>query len=220
MQEELWVKITAVFTIVLVVIGYLTLAASIHLAPFSSNAASLPVSGPTGGSPSPNPSPDPSSSSSQLHPAVDLLSLIPSSIQAGNCVKVPPAFSAISEYECSSMPNVPAGNLSYYLFASASALSAAYFDDILKGQANVQAGSGQCTVNYRFVSYAAPCEAEYSNSSPGVNGHLVEYPYKGFDTVTWTDDQQLVLVFMSGENGNAMVSWWQQNPPQWIVSGS
>lgn len=147
--------------------------------------------------------------------------LITGAISAGNHYHKAdsPGFGATAKVDCSSVPNIPASRVSYYLFANPAALNNAYHD--FQGKfAHFSEDAGQCIVNSDFVSFSPPCEASWNKGGNSPNlGQMAEYDYKGTPDITTTFDQELVIVDMTGRHGNALLRWWNTVPKTFISTG-
>jgi hypothetical protein len=155
-----------------------------------------------------------------VEPADTILEdLIPSAIDSGNQCQYTnsPGFGATAEVDCSNVPDIPASNLSYYLFADSGTLNNAY-GDFLREFAHVRENAGKCAVQNAF---SPPCEAWWSDdgSQPAL-GRFAEYDYKGTPDITTTFNQNLVIVDMKGPDGDALLNWWDTLPDPFLSTGS
>jgi hypothetical protein len=61
------------------------------------------------------------------------------------------------------------------------------------------------------------CETSWNNTNPAVTGRIAEYVSDGADALASTENQQDVLVYVSGVSGDGILTWWD-HPRNWIVT--
>jgi hypothetical protein len=160
----------------------------------------------------PAPTPSPPHAADQA-----LWNLIPGNVQPDNCQPTTPTDLAVEEIYCTDAiynAGTPGAYLYYYLFANSTTLNASYANNFLD-PLSIFSDEGTCG---SFTKFSATCETGYNNTNPVINGRLAEYLYKGYNTLTWTEGQQDIMVYMSGVNGSQMLNWWLY-PDHWVVTG-
>ncbi|HEY6275309.1 MAG TPA: hypothetical protein VIX86_03165 [Streptosporangiaceae bacterium] len=195
------------------VILYVILAGTAHLPPFSK---ATPKPTPTLSTHPPSPSP----TASTFTPTAGdqtLAAIIPADVSANNsCAPVhAPHFGATAEYHCSGAPNIPPGYVQYYLFATKSAMNAAYAS-FLSNFAHISKNSGPCFQVHGTAAFNtfASCETQYSfGNTP--EGRVAEYVYKGNPDISDTFNRDLILVDMQASSGNTLIKWWDHSP-NWV----
>lgn len=202
---------------------YLGVAAVAHLSPFpaktvsSQGSSSQGSSQSSGGSSSPAASPDaapdpsPDADASPTSAFDTLLSVIPSNIQGdGNCHNVGTSVGATTVAECTNLQGIGAGNIYYYLFQNATALSTG-FNAFLKS-VNFKKGTPSCG---EFVDFVAQCEAGYTGRSGSPTGNVAEYANTDNDPIiVSSDNQQSVMAVLIGTNDGDLLAYWKQL--EWI----
>jgi hypothetical protein len=146
-----------------------------------------------------------------------LWALIPGNVRTSNCKAITPTDQSTEEIACTDAiynAQTAGAYLYYYLFANSTTLDASYTSNFLN-PLSISSDEGTCG---SFTKFSATCETGYNNTNPVINGRLAEYLYKGYNTLTWTEEQQHIMVYMSGVNGNQMLSWWLY-PDHWVVTG-
>jgi hypothetical protein len=203
------------------VVIYLVIAGVGHLPPFGKSAAPQPsVSASVSASVST--SPTPAASATTFQPTsgdLTLESLIPADVSAnGSCTPVhSPAFGSTAEMHCAGAPSIPAAYVQYYLFASKSAMNAAY-STYLQDFAQRSKNTGRChrvSGTAAFSSFS-PCETQFSLGSTA-EGRIAEYIYKSNPDISCIFSSDKVLVDMQGSDGNALIRWWDHSH-NWINS--
>ena len=220
-------KILGIIAAAAVIVVYLAVAASAHLAPFAKAKAAAVVTptptphpSPTFSMPTPTPDATPDASPDAAPTITSdeaLWNLIPGNVRTSNCKAITPTDQATEEIACTDAiynSQTEGGYLYYYLFSQSTTLDSSYTNNFLK-PLGISSDEGDCG---SFTSFKATCETGWNNTNPAINGRLAEYLYKGFNTLTWTDEQQKVMVYLSGVNGNQMLKWWLY-PDQWVVTG-
>jgi hypothetical protein len=223
-------KILGVVAAAAVIVVYLGVAASAHLAPFGKPVAVVthsptptPHPTPTFSMPTPSPTPDPSPDTSpDAVPTITsdeaLWNLIPGNVRTSNCKAITPTDQATEEIACTDAiynAQTEGGYLYYYLFPNSTTLDTSYTNNFLT-PLSISSDEGNCG---SFTAFKATCETGWNNTNPSINGRLAEYLYKGFNTLTWTEEQQHIMVYLSGVNGTQMLNWWLY-PDKWVVTGS
>ncbi|MGH3189904.1 MAG: hypothetical protein ACRDPY_05650 [Streptosporangiaceae bacterium] len=221
-------KILGVVAAAAVIAVYFGVAASAHLAPFGKPVAVVthsptptvkPHPSPTFSMPTPSPTPDTSPDAVPTITSDEALwNLIPGTVRTSNCKAITPTDQATEEIACTDAiynAQTEGGYLYYYLFSSSTTLDSSYTNNFLN-PLNISSDEGTCG---NFTKFKATCETGWNNTSPVTNGRLAEYLYKGYNTLTWTQEQQHIMVYLSGVNGNQMLSWWLY-PGHWVVTGS
>ena len=223
-------KILGVVAAAAVIVVYLGVAASAHLAPFGKPVAVVthsptptPHPTPTFSMPTPSPTPDPSPDTSpDAVPTITsdeaLWNLIPGNVRTSNCKAITPTDQATEEIACTDAiynAQTEGGYLYYYLFPNSTTLDTSYTNNFLT-PLSISSDEGNCG---NFTAFKATCETGWNNTNPSINGRLAEYLYKGFNTLTWTEEQQHIMVYLSGVNGTQMLNWWLY-PDKWVVTGS
>lgn len=221
-------KILGVIAAAAVIVVYLAVAASAHLAPFGKakvvavvtpTPTPTPHTSPTFSMPTPTPdaSPDTSPDASPTITSDEALwNLIPGNVRTSNCKAITPTDQATEEIACTDAiynAQTEGGYLYYYLFSSSTTLDTSYTNNFLT-PLSISSDEGDCG---NFTSFKATCETGWNNTNPSINGRLAEYLYKGYNTLTWTDEQQDIMVYLSGVNGNQMLNWWLY-PDKWVVT--
>jgi hypothetical protein len=223
-------KILGVVAAAAVIVVYLGVAASAHLAPFGKPVAVVthsptptPHPTPTFSMPTPSPTPDTSPDTSpDAVPTITsdeaLWNLIPGNVRTSNCKAITPTDQATEEIACTDAiynAQTEGGYLYYYLFPNSTTLDTSYTNNFLT-PLSISSDEGNCG---SFTAFKATCETGWNNTNPSINGRLAEYLYKGFNTLTWTEEQQHIMVYLSGVNGTQMLNWWLY-PDKWVVTGS
>jgi hypothetical protein len=146
-----------------------------------------------------------------------------------------PAYGADAEYFCyfpalqficppdCAQPNYPPGvaSITYFQFSSQAALYDAYSERI--ASFNVVENERSCTLNGQFIAYVSPCEGAYSFSDQGtvvVSGRVLEADTTTADTMSWTVDQQLLMIDVggaAGPTGDSFLPWWNATSANWIT---
>jgi hypothetical protein len=224
-------KILGIVAAAAVIVVYFGVAAAAHLAPFGKTAAVVtptptphPHPSPTFSMPTPVPDASPDASpdtSPDAAPTITsdeaLWNLIPGNVRTSNCKAIAPTDQSTEEIACTDAiynAQTEGGYLYYYLFSSSTTLDSSYTNNFLN-LLNISSDEGDCG---NFTSFKATCETGWNNTNPAINGRLAEYLYKGYNTLTWTDEQQRIMVYLSGVNGNQMLNWWLY-PDKWVVTG-
>ena len=146
-----------------------------------------------------------------------LWNVIPGTVRTSNCKAITPTDQATEEIACTDAiynSQTEGGYLYYYLFANSTTLDASYTNNFLT-PLSISSDEGSCG---NFTAFKATCETGWNNTNPAINGRLAEYLYKGFNTLTWTEEQQHIMVYLSGVNGTQMLNWWLY-PDKWVVTG-
>jgi hypothetical protein len=222
-------SLLGVIAAVAVIAVYFGVAAAAHLVPFAKVAAVVtptptpkPHPSPSFTMPTPSPTPDASPDASpDAAPTMTsdeaLWALIPGNVRTSNCKAITPTDQSTEEIACTDAiynAQTAGAYLYYYLFANSTTLDASYTSNFLN-PLSISSDEGTCG---SFTKFSATCETGYNNTNPVINGRLAEYLYKGYNTLTWTEEQQHIMVYMSGVNGNQMLSWWLY-PDHWVVTG-
>jgi len=220
-------KILGIVAAAAVIVVYFGVAAAAHLAPFGKTAVVVtptptPHASPTFSMPTPSPTPDASPDASpDATPTITsdeaLWNLIPGNVRTSNCKAITPTDQSTEEIACTDAiynAQTEGGYLYYYLFSNSTTLDSSYTNNFLN-PLSISSDEGDCG---SFTSFKATCETGWNNTNPSINGRLAEYLYKGYNTLTWTDEQQHIMVYLSGVNGNQMLSWWLY-PDKWVVTG-
>jgi hypothetical protein len=222
-------SLLGVIAAVAVIVVYFGVAAAAHLAPFTKAAAVVtptptpkPHPSPSFTMPTPSPTPDTSPDTSpDAAPTITsdeaLWNLIPGNVRTSNCKAITPTDQATEEIACTDAiynAQTAGAYLYYYLFSSSTTLDASYTSNFLN-PLSISSDEGTCG---SFTKFSATCETGYNNTNPVINGRLAEYLYKGYNTLTWTEEQQDIMVYMSGVNGGQMLNWWLY-PDHWVVTG-
>jgi hypothetical protein len=212
-----------------VIIVYLLIAATAHLAPFSKAKAparhTASTSSPThtaSSSPSPTPS-SPSPSPTQTLTAADnqLLSLIPATVKDdGNCQPVQkPLFGSIASIYCHDESPIAAKVVDYYLFAKTVTMNIAYRTFL--GSFAHTSENISCAPGIDFTKFIPKCETLYdTNKKP--QGRVVEYMYQNHPDMSWTVNSHELLIDASGNSGTrgyALLRWWTSSATHWVTGG-
>jgi len=213
-----------------VIIIYLLIAATAHLAPFSKAKAparhTASSSSPTHtASPSPSPTPSsPSPSPTQTLTAADnrLLSLIPATVKDdGSCQPVKkPRFSSIASVYCSDESPIAAKAVNYYLFAKTVTMNIAY-RTFLGRFAHTSENNISCAPpGGNFTKFMPKCETIYDTHKKP-RGRVVEYMFKNYPDMSWTVNKHKLLIDAignSGTRGYALLRWWTSST-HWVTGG-
>jgi len=200
-------------------------------APTTTQPPPAPSSSPPTTAPTTAPVASPSTTPPSTEPVQDL---IPGYI-AKYCQAMSPALGAAVEYFCyfpalqficppdCAQPNYPPGvaAITYFQFSSQTALYNAYSEHV--ASFNVVENERSCTLNGQFIAYVSPCEGAYSFSSQGavvVSGRILEADTPTADTMSWTVDQQLLMIAVTGAagpTGDSFLPWWAATSANWIT---
>ena len=209
-QLMLWIGVGVLVVIVFIVVVVSQSTGS------GKNAGAGPTATPSHSS---HPTPSTSTSFQPTSGDLTLESLIPPDVSANHaCTPVhQPAFGATAEMHCTGAPNIPAGYVQYYLFASTANMNNAY-STFLSDFANTHKDTGRChQINGTSAfSKFSPCETQFSFASTA-EGRIAEYNYKGNPDISCTFSVDKVLVDMQGTDGNTLITWWDQSH-NWINS--
>lgn len=206
---------------IVLVAGYLGVAAVAHLSPFPARtvaAASSPPASPRGGaspspagSPDPSPDPDPSPTSDYQI----LLSRIPSVVQGtNNCHNVGTSVGATAVSECTGLHGLAAATMIYYLFPDRASLGSGFSNFLTKEKFRKESA---CSSTSNFTDFVAQCESDFTSQSPAITGSIAEYANTSNQPIIVTSDtQQRVMVVMIGTNDGALLAYWKQL--RWVVT--
>jgi hypothetical protein len=213
-----------------VIVIYLLIAATAHLAPFgkakdpvrhtasgSSPAhTASPSASPTPSSPSPTPTHTPTAADNRL------LALIPTTVKEdGNCVPVQkPLFGSIASVYCHDESPIAAKVVDYYLFAKTVTMNIAY-RTFLGSFAHTSEEDISCSPGKDFGKFIPKCETIYDTHEVR-QGRVVEYIYKNRPDMSWTVDKHKLLIDASGNSGTrgyALLRWWTNSATHWVEGG-
>lgn len=201
------------------------------------STSAQPSSAPSSSSPAPTTAPaiSPAASPSTTTPSAEPVQYLVPGYIAKYCQAMSPALGADVEYFCNfpelqficppqcAQPDYPPGvaAITYFQFSSQTALYNAYSEHL--ASFNVAENERNCTLNGKFIAYVSPCEQAYSFSNQGVvtvSGRVFEADSTTADTMSWTLDQQLLMIAITGAagpSGDSFLPWWSAASANWAT---
>jgi len=202
---------------IVLVAGYLGVAAVAHLSPFPAETVAAASSQPPSTTPatsiSPASSPDASPDVSPTSDYDVLLSKIPASVQGhNNCQLIGTQYGANAVIQCSGLTG-GAGTIIYYGYPSPARLSSglsAFYSKVGFRRER------ECTTGGEFTDFLIECQSDFRHQAPLMTGSIAEYPSTSHNPViVTTDNQRNVMAVLVGTNAGDLLTYWKQL--NWVV---